>query len=68
MAAVVEAQVVEMRRERPGWGPRTIRTRLGREGVALLPGACPVCGTLGVGLPVTSAAHERPSGFAEGGL
>jgi transposase InsO family protein len=38
MAAVVEARVVEMRREHPGWGPRTIRTRLGREGVALLPG------------------------------
>jgi transposase len=38
MAAVVEARVVEMRREHPGWGPRTIRTRLGREGVAPLPG------------------------------
>jgi transposase InsO family protein len=38
MAAVVEARVVEMRREHPGWGPRTIRTRLGRQGVAPLPG------------------------------
>jgi transposase-like protein len=38
MAVVVEARVVEMRGEHPGWGPRTIRTRLGREGVAPLPG------------------------------
>jgi len=38
MVPVVEARVVEMRREHPGWGPRTIRTRLGREGVSPLPG------------------------------
>jgi transposase len=38
MPPVVEARVVDMRREHPGWGPRTIRTRLGREGVAPLPG------------------------------
>ena len=38
MAPVVEARVVGMRREHPGWGPRTIRSRLGREGVAPLPG------------------------------
>jgi transposase InsO family protein len=38
MAPAVEARVVEMRRAHPGWGPRTIRTRLGREGVAPLPG------------------------------
>jgi transposase InsO family protein len=38
MAAVLEARVLEMRREHPGWGPRTIRTHLGREGVAPLPG------------------------------
>jgi transposase InsO family protein len=38
MPPVVEARVVEMRREHPGWGPRTIRTRLGREGVSPLPG------------------------------
>jgi transposase InsO family protein len=38
MAPAVEARVVEMRREHPGWGPRTIRTRLGREGVTPLPG------------------------------
>jgi hypothetical protein len=38
MVGVVEARVIEMRREHPGWGPRTIRTRLGREGVVPLPG------------------------------
>jgi homeodomain-containing protein len=36
MPPAVEARVVEMRREHPGWGPRTIRTRLGREGVSPL--------------------------------
>jgi transposase InsO family protein len=34
----VEARIVELRREHPGWGPRTILHRLEREGVAPLPG------------------------------
>ncbi len=38
MPAVVEARIVAMRREHPGWGPRTILDRLEREGVAPLPG------------------------------
>jgi transposase InsO family protein len=38
MDAVVEARIVEMRREHPGWGPRTIRTWLAREGTDLPPG------------------------------
>ena len=38
MSAVVEARIVAMRREHPGWGPRTILDRLEREGVAPLPG------------------------------
>ena len=33
MAPVVEARIVEMRRAHPGWGPRSIRTHLAREGV-----------------------------------
>ena len=33
MSAVVEARIVELRTEHPGWGPRTIGHRLGREGV-----------------------------------
>ena len=38
MAPVVEARVVEMRRQHPGWGPRTILYWLEREGVTPLPG------------------------------
>ena len=38
MAVEVEAAIVEMRREHPGWGPRTIGTRLAREGVVPVPG------------------------------
>ncbi len=38
MPPVVEARIVEMRREHPGWGPRTILFWLEREGVEPLPG------------------------------
>jgi len=38
MAPLVEARIVELRREHPGWGPRTILHRLGVEGVDPLPG------------------------------
>ena len=38
MPPAVEARVVELRRANPGWGPRTILHRLGREGVHPLPG------------------------------
>ena len=38
MSAVVEAAIVEMRRAHPGWGPRTIGHRLGKEGVSPVPG------------------------------
>ena len=38
MDPVVEARVVELRREHPGWGPRTIRTWLEREGLEPVPG------------------------------
>jgi transposase InsO family protein len=38
MPAVVEARVVELRREHPGWGPRTIANQLRRAGVEPLPG------------------------------
>jgi transposase InsO family protein len=34
----VEARIVEMRREHPGWGPRTLEHRLGREGISPVPG------------------------------
>ena len=39
MPPAVEARVVEMRREHPGWGPRTIRTRLGAGGNGAVAGA-----------------------------
>jgi transposase InsO family protein len=38
MDPVVEARIVGLRREHPGWGPRTIENRLGREGVVSVPG------------------------------
>ena len=38
MAPEVEARILELRREHPGWGPRSIGHRLGREGIEPLPG------------------------------
>ena len=38
MSAVVEARVVGMRRDHPGWGPSRIRWELERAGVVPLPG------------------------------
>lgn len=38
MAPEVEARIVELRRQHPGWGPRTISYWLEREGVVPLPG------------------------------
>jgi transposase InsO family protein len=38
MPPAVEAAIVELRREHPGWGPRTIAHRLGRQGVDPVPG------------------------------
>ena len=38
MAPEVEAQIVEMRRKHPGWGPRTIGYQLGAGGVGPVPG------------------------------
>jgi transposase InsO family protein len=38
MVPVIEARIVELRREHPGWGPRTIGHRLAREGFVPVPG------------------------------
>jgi transposase InsO family protein len=38
MPATVEARILELRREHPGWGPRTIGHCLGREGFEPVPG------------------------------
>ena len=37
MPAVIEARVVELRRQRPTWGPARLRYQLGREGVDPVP-------------------------------
>ena len=37
MPAVIEARVLELRRNRPHWGPMSLRHQLAREGVAPLP-------------------------------
>ena len=31
ISPTIEARILELRREHPGWGPRTIRHRLGRD-------------------------------------
>lgn len=36
-SAQIEARIVALRREHPGWGPRTIGHELGREGVVPVP-------------------------------
>lgn len=38
MSPEVEARIVELRREHPGWGPRTLGHRLGLEGFDPVPG------------------------------
>ena len=38
MAPVTEARIVELRREHPGWGPRTLEHHLRREGFDPVPG------------------------------
>jgi transposase InsO family protein len=38
MSAQVEAAIVAMRREHPGWGPRTIEYRLAKMGFVVVPG------------------------------
>jgi transposase len=38
MSPVIEVAVLEMRRAHPAWGPRTILTYMGRQGIEPLPG------------------------------
>jgi transposase InsO family protein len=38
MASAVEARIVALRQEHPGWGPRTLGHQLGREGFDPVPG------------------------------
>jgi transposase InsO family protein len=38
MSSLVEARIVALRNEHPGWGPRTLGYQLGREGIVPVPG------------------------------
>ena len=38
MSPVIEARIIELRDEHPGWGPRTLMHRLGLEGFVPIPG------------------------------
>ncbi len=46
MSSVIEARVVELRRMHPGWGPRSIRTQLSKDGFSPLPGRSSIYRTL----------------------
>jgi transposase-like protein len=59
MSAVVEARIVELRRAHPGWGPRTIEHRLGREGVVVVPGRSSIYRCLVRHGLITPAARRR---------
>jgi hypothetical protein len=62
MSPIVEARVVAMRREHPGWGPRTIRTWLEREGVVPAPGRTSIERCLVRHGLVTPEARKRKRG------
>jgi hypothetical protein len=55
----VEARIVEMRREHPGWGSRTILFWLEREGVVPVPGRSSVDGCLVRHGLITSQPRRR---------
>src|SRR5262249_27063004 len=59
MAPVVEARVIELRREYSGWGPRTIAHQLGREGVDPGPGRSSIYRCLGRHGLITPEARKR---------
>jgi len=62
MDPVVEARIVELRREHPGWGPRTIEHRLGREGVVPVPGRTSIYRCLVRHGLITPEARRRKRG------
>jgi transposase len=64
MAPELEARIVAMRRERPGWGPRTILVWLAREGWDPLPGRTSVerC-LIRHGLVVPEARKKKRSDY-----
>jgi transposase InsO family protein len=62
MAPVVEARIVEMRVEHPGWGPRTIGFWLAKEGVDPVPGRSSIYRCLVRHRMITPAARKRSKG------
>jgi len=62
MPAVVEARIVELRREHPGWGPRTIGDRLAKEGVEPVPGRSSIYRCLVRHGLITPEARKRKRG------
>jgi transposase InsO family protein len=58
MPAGVEAQIAELRREHPGWGPRTIAHRLQGQGVVPVPGRSSIYRCL-VRLDLIEPRHRR---------
>jgi transposase InsO family protein len=62
MDPVVEARIVEMRREHPGWGPRTILFWLERDGIDVLPGRTSIERCLVRHGLVTPQARKRKRG------
>ena len=62
MAPVVEARIVEMRVEHPGWGPRTIGFWLAKEGVGPVPGRSSIYRCLVRHRLITPEARKRSKG------
>jgi transposase InsO family protein len=60
MAPKVEARILELRHEHPGWGPRTIRHRLEREGTCPLPGRSSIYRCLLRNGLISVQARRRP--------
>lgn len=59
MPPEVEARIVEMRREHPGWGPRTIAHQLAQDGVEPVPGRSSIYRCLVRHRLITPEARKR---------
>lgn len=59
MCPVVEARIVELRREHPGWGPRSIGHQLARDGVGPVPGRSSIYRCLVRHRLITPEARKR---------
>lgn len=59
MSPVVEARIVELRTQHPGWGPRTLEHRLDREGFVPVPGRSSIYRALVRHGLITAQARRR---------